>query len=115
MCSGKAFTELHWTQAESTRGDVRMSLYLWSFLFLFLCPSSREMVVDKTRPVRWQLFQMEKGHNINRNLKRHSDGTFTSDFTHYLDKIKAKDFVEWLARTKQEGCHEDLFQIAAQV
>uniref|UniRef100_A0A671XRL9 Glucagon / GIP / secretin / VIP family domain-containing protein n=1 Tax=Sparus aurata TaxID=8175 RepID=A0A671XRL9_SPAAU len=28
---------------------------------------------------------------------QHSDGTFTSDFTHYLDKIKAKDFVEWLA------------------
>uniref|UniRef100_A0A3B4WUT4 Glucagon / GIP / secretin / VIP family domain-containing protein n=1 Tax=Seriola lalandi dorsalis TaxID=1841481 RepID=A0A3B4WUT4_SERLL len=32
-----------------------------------------------------------------------SDGTFTSDFTHYLDKIKAKDFVEWLASTKREG------------
>lgn len=38
-----------------------------------------------------------------RKLKRHSDGTFTSDFTHYLDKIKAKDFVEWLTDTKQEG------------
>uniref|UniRef100_A0A3P9ARI5 Glucagon / GIP / secretin / VIP family domain-containing protein n=1 Tax=Maylandia zebra TaxID=106582 RepID=A0A3P9ARI5_9CICH len=36
-------------------------------------------------------------------LKRHSDGTFTSDFTHYLDKIKAKDFVEWLTDPKQEG------------
>uniref|UniRef100_A0A3B4GZV8 Glucagon / GIP / secretin / VIP family domain-containing protein n=1 Tax=Pundamilia nyererei TaxID=303518 RepID=A0A3B4GZV8_9CICH len=37
------------------------------------------------------------------SLKRHSDGTFTSDFTHYLDKIKAKDFVEWLTDPKQEG------------
>lgn len=46
---------------------------------------------------------MEKPQNIIRNLKRHSDGTFASDFTHYLDKIKAKDFVEWLASTKQEG------------
>uniref|UniRef100_A0A3Q2W7Z5 Glucagon / GIP / secretin / VIP family domain-containing protein n=1 Tax=Haplochromis burtoni TaxID=8153 RepID=A0A3Q2W7Z5_HAPBU len=50
------------------------------------------------------------GHEGSRNsnkyditLKRHSDGTFTSDFTHYLDKIKAKDFVEWLTDPKQEG------------
>ncbi|CAK6951391.1 glucagon-like [Scomber scombrus] len=63
---------------------------------------------------RWHAYQMERGHNI-RNLKRHSDGTFTSDFTHYLDKIKAKDFVEWLASTKREGCHEDLLQTAAEV
>ncbi|CAJ1085287.1 glucagon-like [Xyrichtys novacula] len=91
-----------------------MSLHLWCFLLLFLC-SSQEMVVEKTRPARWRSFQMEKGQNVIRNFKRHSDGTFTSDFTHFLDKIKAKDFVEWLARTKQEGCHEDLFQIAAQV
>uniref|UniRef100_A0A8C3AVJ2 Glucagon / GIP / secretin / VIP family domain-containing protein n=1 Tax=Cyclopterus lumpus TaxID=8103 RepID=A0A8C3AVJ2_CYCLU len=71
-------------------GDPRMSLYLWYLLVLFLCPSTKEMV-------------MEKGRNIVRNLKRHSEGTFTSDFTHYLDKIKAKDFVEWLASRKREG------------
>uniref|UniRef100_A0A3B4U8V3 Glucagon / GIP / secretin / VIP family domain-containing protein n=1 Tax=Seriola dumerili TaxID=41447 RepID=A0A3B4U8V3_SERDU len=53
--------------------------------------------------LRWHSYQMEKGQNIIRNLKRHADGTFTSDFTHYLDKIKAKDFVEWLASTKREG------------
>uniref|UniRef100_A0A8C4I9D8 Glucagon / GIP / secretin / VIP family domain-containing protein n=1 Tax=Dicentrarchus labrax TaxID=13489 RepID=A0A8C4I9D8_DICLA len=68
------------------------------------------MVVAKTRPARyvsilflWRSYQMEKGQNIIRNFKRHSDGTFTSDFTHYLDKIKAKDFVEWLASTKRGG------------
>lgn len=48
-------------------------------------------------------YQMQNGQNLIRNLKRHSDGTFSSDFTHYLDKIKAKDFVEWLASTKREG------------
>lgn len=56
--------------------------------------------------LRWHSYRMEKGQNIVRSLKRHSDGTFTSDFTHYLDKIKAKDFVEWLASTKQEGWAE---------
>uniref|UniRef100_A0A4W6ELV7 Glucagon / GIP / secretin / VIP family domain-containing protein n=1 Tax=Lates calcarifer TaxID=8187 RepID=A0A4W6ELV7_LATCA len=53
--------------------------------------------------LRWHSYQMEKGQNIIRNLKRHSDGTFTNDFTRYLDKIKAKDFVEWLASTKRQG------------
>uniref|UniRef100_A0A3Q1CIV9 Glucagon / GIP / secretin / VIP family domain-containing protein n=1 Tax=Amphiprion ocellaris TaxID=80972 RepID=A0A3Q1CIV9_AMPOC len=43
------------------------------------------------------------GQRIIRNFKRHSDGTFTHDFTRYLDKMKAKDFVEWLASTKREG------------
>ncbi|XP_009083410.1 PREDICTED: glucagon-2-like, partial [Acanthisitta chloris] len=35
------------------------------------------------------------------NLKRHSEGTFTSDFTRYLDKMKAKDFVHWLINTRR--------------
>lgn len=53
--------------------------------------------------LRWRSYQVEKGQHIIQNHKRHSDGTFTSDFTHYLDKIKAKDFVEWLASTKRNG------------
>lgn len=56
--------------------------------------------------LRRHSYQMQNGQNLIRNLKRHSDGTFTSDFTHYLDKIKAKDFVEWLASTKREGWAE---------
>uniref|UniRef100_A0A3P8Y3T5 Glucagon / GIP / secretin / VIP family domain-containing protein n=1 Tax=Esox lucius TaxID=8010 RepID=A0A3P8Y3T5_ESOLU len=36
------------------------------------------------------------------NFKRHSEGTFTNDYTNYLDKIKAKDFVQWLVGTKRE-------------
>uniref|UniRef100_A0A3B4ZNB5 Glucagon / GIP / secretin / VIP family domain-containing protein n=1 Tax=Stegastes partitus TaxID=144197 RepID=A0A3B4ZNB5_9TELE len=56
-----------------------------------------------TASLRWHSYHMEKGQKIVQNFKRHSDGTFTSDFTNYLDKMKAKDFVEWLASTKQEG------------
>lgn len=52
---------------------------------------------------RWHSNQQEDGLDVIRNPKRHSDGTFTSDFTRYLDKIKAKDFVEWLTSTKREG------------
>uniref|UniRef100_A0A8D3BCM8 Glucagon / GIP / secretin / VIP family domain-containing protein n=1 Tax=Scophthalmus maximus TaxID=52904 RepID=A0A8D3BCM8_SCOMX len=91
----------------SVTGDLRMSLLMWCMLILFLCSSSKEMVVDRTRLARC----MEKPQNIIRNLKRHSDGTFASDFTHYLDKIKAKDFVEWLASTKQEGQASSFFHL----
>jgi len=45
---------------------------------------------------------MEKGQNIIQHLKRHSDGTFSNDFTDYLEKKKVKDFVEWLTSTKRE-------------
>uniref|UniRef100_A0A672ZW26 Glucagon / GIP / secretin / VIP family domain-containing protein n=1 Tax=Sphaeramia orbicularis TaxID=375764 RepID=A0A672ZW26_9TELE len=74
-------------------GDLRMSLLIWCVLVLFVCSSSKEMVLDKNRP----------GRHFIHNLKRHSDGTFTSDFTTNRDKIKAKDFVEWLASIKRNG------------
>uniref|UniRef100_A0A8C8DCD2 Glucagon / GIP / secretin / VIP family domain-containing protein n=1 Tax=Oncorhynchus tshawytscha TaxID=74940 RepID=A0A8C8DCD2_ONCTS len=46
-------------------------------------------------------FKPLRQNGIN-SFKRHSDGTFTNDYTHYLDKIKAKDFIQWLASTKRE-------------
>uniref|UniRef100_A0A3Q3W3H6 Glucagon / GIP / secretin / VIP family domain-containing protein n=1 Tax=Mola mola TaxID=94237 RepID=A0A3Q3W3H6_MOLML len=58
---------------------------------------------DLSALLRCHSYQMERGQNNIQNLKRHSDGTFTSDLTRFLDKIKAKDFVEWLASTKREG------------
>ncbi|XP_038578540.1 glucagon-2-like [Micropterus salmoides] len=95
---------------------MRMSLPMWCMLVLLLCSSSKGMVVDKVRLARLSSHQMEKGQKTIQNLKRHSDGTFSSDFTNYLDKIKAKDFVEWLASTKPEGCHKDLlYNTAAEV
>ncbi|KAG7283845.1 hypothetical protein CRUP_034032 [Coryphaenoides rupestris] len=54
-------------------------------------------------PIVWHTYEIEKGQNIIKNFKRHSDGTFTSDFTHYLDKIKVKDFVEWLTSNTRVG------------
>uniref|UniRef100_A0A3B4BGI2 Glucagon / GIP / secretin / VIP family domain-containing protein n=1 Tax=Periophthalmus magnuspinnatus TaxID=409849 RepID=A0A3B4BGI2_9GOBI len=47
---------------------------------------------------RWRLYDIEKGHRF---IRRHSDGTFTSDFTNTQDRKKAKDFVKWLASTKR--------------
>uniref|UniRef100_A0A8C5D395 Glucagon / GIP / secretin / VIP family domain-containing protein n=1 Tax=Gouania willdenowi TaxID=441366 RepID=A0A8C5D395_GOUWI len=39
------------------------------------------------------------GQQIIQKLKRHSDGTFTSDLINYIDKTKAKNFVKWLTST----------------
>ncbi|XP_052038533.1 pro-glucagon isoform X1 [Apodemus sylvaticus] len=33
--------------------------------------------------------------------KRHSQGTFTSDYSKYLDSRRAQDFVQWLMSTKR--------------
>ncbi|XP_041858755.1 exendin-3-like [Melanotaenia boesemani] len=111
MCTREASTSLHWRQVKFPTGELRMKLLMWCMLVLYICSSTKEMVMDKPISSRWQSFQMRKGQNI----KRHSDGTFTSDFTNYLDKKKAKDFVEWLTSTKPEGCREELLQLAAEV
>ncbi|XP_069472424.1 pro-glucagon isoform X2 [Ambystoma mexicanum] len=36
-------------------------------------------------------------------VKRHSQGTFTSDYSKYLDNRRAQDFVQWLMNTKRSG------------
>nr|XP_061825624.1 exendin-3-like [Nerophis lumbriciformis] len=75
---------------------LRMILLMWCMLVFFFS-TSEEMVVDRTGSMtRWHSYQMEKGQNVIQNFKRHSEGTFTSDLTGHLDKLKAKDFVEWL-------------------
>ncbi|XP_029460758.1 glucagon [Rhinatrema bivittatum] len=36
-------------------------------------------------------------------VKRHSQGTFTSDYSKYLDIKKAQEFVSWLMKNKRNG------------
>ncbi|XP_050840755.1 glucagon-2-like [Serinus canaria] len=50
---------------------------------------------------RWKLLGPQSSQSFLSPLKRHSEGTFTSDFTRYLDRMKAKDFVHWLINTKR--------------
>ncbi|XP_029576172.1 glucagon-like [Salmo trutta] len=82
---------------------------VWCLLLLLLCPGADEMVLeDKALASQsgWRTYELQRGQNGINSFKRHSDGTFTNDYTHYLDKIKAKDFVQWLASTKREKCKE---------
>ncbi|XP_023285590.1 glucagon-1-like [Seriola lalandi dorsalis] len=40
------------------------------------------------------------------SMKRHSEGTFSNDYSKYLEDRKAKDFVRWLMNNKRSGAAE---------
>lgn len=37
------------------------------------------------------------------NAKRHSEGTFSNDYSKYLEDRKAQEFVRWLMNNKRSG------------
>ncbi|KAM9449342.1 glucagon-2-like [Salvelinus alpinus] len=37
------------------------------------------------------------------NMKRHSEGTFSNDYSKYLESRRAQDFVQWLMNSKRSG------------
>uniref|UniRef100_A0A6I8SEC6 Glucagon / GIP / secretin / VIP family domain-containing protein n=1 Tax=Xenopus tropicalis TaxID=8364 RepID=A0A6I8SEC6_XENTR len=69
-------------------------IYLAGAVFLIMAPPSLQVLIqDSSDETRWQEYQSQ---SFTSNIKRHSEGTFSSDLTRYLDKMKAKDFVQWL-------------------
>ncbi|XP_054662785.1 exendin-3-like [Grus americana] len=77
-------------------------LYLSGLVVAMLIPAGRQMSPkDLDDTSRWQSYESQSAQSFASNIKRHSEGTFTSDFTRYLDKMKAKDFVHWLINTKR--------------
>ncbi|XP_009499373.2 exendin-3-like [Phalacrocorax carbo] len=77
-------------------------LYLSGLVFAVLIPAGWQMgPEDLDDTSRWQAYESQSTQSFTSNAKRHSEGTFTSDFTRYLDKMKAKDFVHWLINTKR--------------
>ncbi|XP_009571691.1 PREDICTED: glucagon-like, partial [Fulmarus glacialis] len=79
-------------------------LYLSGLVFAVLIPAGWQMgPKDLGDTSRWRSYESQSARSFASNLKRHSEGTFTSDFTRYLDKMKAKDFVHWLINTKRSS------------
>nr|XP_015199641.1 PREDICTED: glucagon-like [Lepisosteus oculatus] len=62
-------------------------------VLLLSLPSWEILVEDSASETR---YLQTHTREVVSNFKRHSEGTFSSDFTRYLDRIKAKDFVHWL-------------------
>ncbi|XP_010129955.1 PREDICTED: glucagon-like, partial [Buceros rhinoceros silvestris] len=75
-------------------------LYLCGLVFAVLLRAGGQMgSEDLGDTSRWQSYESQSARSFVSDIKRHSEGTFTSDFTRYLDKMKAKDFVHWLLNT----------------
>ncbi|XP_005061501.1 PREDICTED: glucagon-like [Ficedula albicollis] len=77
-------------------------LYLSGLVLAVLIPAGWQLAPEQLRHLaRWKLFGAQNSPSFPSLIKRHSEGTFTSDFTRYLDRMKAKDFVHWLINTKR--------------
>ncbi|XP_039561696.1 pro-glucagon-like isoform X1 [Passer montanus] len=78
-------------------------LYLSGLLLAVLIPAGGQVAPQDSEELssRWKLFGPQNSQSFLSHIKRHSEGTFTSDFTRYLDRMKAKDFVHWLINTKR--------------
>ncbi|XP_047211650.1 glucagon-1-like [Girardinichthys multiradiatus] len=71
-------------------GFVQVS---WQVPLLGIEDSSSFEVDNKLASEPWELS----------NMKRHSEGTFSNDYSKYLEDRKAQDFVRWLMSNKRSG------------
>lgn len=81
------------------------TVYIVAGLFVMLVQGSWQHAPQDTeenaRPFpASQTEPLEDPNQINED-KRHSQGTFTSDYSKYLDSRRAQDFVQWLMNTKR--------------
>ncbi|XP_042293917.1 pro-glucagon isoform X1 [Sceloporus undulatus] len=83
------------------------SMYLVAGLVLMIVQSSWQNPLqeteEKSRSFKAsQAEPLDDSRQLN-EVKRHSQGTFTSDYSKYLDTRRAQDFVQWLMNTKRSG------------
>uniref|UniRef100_A0A8D0HEM0 Glucagon n=1 Tax=Sphenodon punctatus TaxID=8508 RepID=A0A8D0HEM0_SPHPU len=83
------------------------SIYFVAGLLLMIIQGSWQNPLqdteDKARSFKAsQNEPLDESRQLN-EVKRHSQGTFTSDYSKYLDTRRAQDFVQWLMSTKRSG------------
>lgn len=78
---------------------VNKDHYHYETVFSLLCCSfeADDTLVDELRELS--------------NMKRHSEGTFSNDYSKYLEDRKAQDFVRWLMNNKRSGSVCNPFRI----
>ncbi|XP_053327017.1 pro-glucagon isoform X3 [Spea bombifrons] len=83
------------------------SVYCMVGLFFMLLQGSWQNPIheteDKSRSVKAARNEALDGSEQLNEVKRHSQGTFTSDYSKYLDSRRAQDFVQWLMNSKRSG------------
>ncbi|XP_040213792.1 pro-glucagon isoform X1 [Rana temporaria] len=80
--------------------------YMVGLLFMLLQGSLQSPIQeteDKSRSVKAARTEALDDSDQHNEVKRHSQGTFTSDYSKYLDSRRAQDFVQWLMNSKRSG------------
>ncbi|XP_043105325.1 glucagon b [Puntigrus tetrazona] len=75
-------------------------------LLLILIQSSLQMPIQENMEDNSSLMSEDALFNDPReanNMKRHSEGTFSNDYSKYLETRRAQDFVQWLMNSKRSG------------
>uniref|UniRef100_A0A8C5R4V5 Glucagon n=1 Tax=Leptobrachium leishanense TaxID=445787 RepID=A0A8C5R4V5_9ANUR len=85
---------------------MRNIYYMVGLLFMLLqgtWQSPIQETEDKSRSVKVARNEaLDDTEQLN-EVKRHSQGTFTSDYSKYLDSRRTQDFVQWLMNSKRNG------------
>ncbi|XP_062906206.1 pro-glucagon-like isoform X1 [Mobula hypostoma] len=78
-----------------------------AMLLLMLVQNSCQKPMHDTEEISSSTLQTSEKQldtsNSLQDVKRHSEGTFTSDYSKYMDNRRAKDFVQWLMNAKRNG------------
>ncbi|XP_073401340.1 pro-glucagon isoform X1 [Dendrobates tinctorius] len=85
---------------------MKSIFYMLGLLFMLLQGSFQNPVQeteDKSRSVKAARTEALDDSDHHNEVKRHSQGTFTSDYSKYLDSRRAQDFVQWLMNSKRSG------------
>ncbi|XP_006879424.1 PREDICTED: glucagon [Elephantulus edwardii] len=89
----------------SIEGSKMKSIYVVAGLFIMLVQGSWQYALqdteEKSRSVPASPTDLLNDSDEMIEDKRHSQGTFTSDYSKYLDSRRALDFVQWLMDTKR--------------
>ncbi|XP_043078940.1 glucagon a [Puntigrus tetrazona] len=71
-------------------------------LLLFVQNSICVPLQDDTTSTETAESLLERGQGFT-TAKRHSEGTFSNDYSKYLETRRAQDFVQWLMNSKRNG------------
>ncbi|XP_059355419.1 pro-glucagon-like isoform X1 [Carassius carassius] len=75
-------------------------------LFLILIQSSQQIPIQENMEENSSFMSEDALFSDPRevsNMKRHSEGTFSNDYSKYLETRRAQDFVQWLMNSKRSG------------
>ncbi|KAK2849946.1 hypothetical protein Q7C36_008729 [Tachysurus vachellii] len=78
--------------------------YLVGFLLLIIVQSSWQIPIEDTEENSSVMLE-DMLYNNPTNMKRHSEGTFSNDYSKYLETRRAQDFIQWLMNSKRSGSH----------